>query len=69
MRMTEATAAAPRITQLCIATGYLDIVKQELYQFNPDMDRAYEFTEAAFDLISLMRIKDAAADRAAKVTQ
>jgi hypothetical protein len=65
--MTAATG--PRITQLRVAAGLLEIGKQELHQFTPDMDRAYEFTDAAFRLIGLMRIQDAATERATSVTK
>lgn len=34
-----------------------------------DMDWAYEFTDATFDLISRMRIQDGATERAANVTK
>lgn len=58
-----------RIDQLRTTTALLDACKRELNRFKPDFDRAYEFAERAFDLVGLMRIEQAAADRAGKVSQ
>jgi hypothetical protein len=59
----------PRIAQPRVVAGLLEIAKQELHQFTPDMDRAYEFTETAFRLIGLMRIQDAAIECATSVNK
>lgn len=52
-----------RITQLRNAAAMLESARLELNRFKPNFDRAYEFAERAFDLIGLMRIEQAAADR------
>ena len=58
---------APRITQLRNTIAMLDACKLELNRFNPDIERAIDFAERAFDLVGLMRIEETAADRAEKV--
>jgi hypothetical protein len=55
--------SAARITQLRGTIALLDACKLELNRFKPDLDRAYDFAERAFDLVGLMRIEGAAADR------
>jgi hypothetical protein len=67
--MSATTTTGPRITQLRVAVGLLEIAKLELHQFNPSMDRTYEFTDTAFDLVGLMRIQVAATEHAANVTK
>jgi hypothetical protein len=49
--------------QLRTTAAMLDACKLELIRFKPDLDRAYDFAERAFDLVGLMRIEQAAADR------
>lgn len=61
--MSTTSTPARRVDQLRTAVGMLDAAKMELHKFTPDMDRAYDFTETAFDVIGLMRIQDAAATR------
>lgn len=60
---TNTSTTARRVDQLRTAVGMLDAAKMELHKFTPDMDRAYDFAETAFDSIALMRIQDAAATR------
>ena len=67
--MSTTTTTPPRITQLRGAIAMLDACKLELNRFKPDFDRAYDFAERAFDNIGLMRIEEAAADRAGKAAQ
>lgn len=56
-------ATTTRITQLRSTAAMLEACKLELSRLKPDIDRAYEFAERAFDLVGLMRIEQAAADR------
>ena len=63
------STTTPRMTQLRGAIAMLDTCKLELSRFTPDFDRAYDFAERAFDLVGLMRIEQAAADRAGKIAQ
>lgn len=58
-----------RATQLRTTNAMLDACKLELGRTSPDFDRAYHFAEHAFDLVGLMRIEQAAADRAGKAAQ
>lgn len=60
---TNTSTPGRRIDNLRTAVGMLDAAKMELHKFTPDMDRAYDFAETAFDSIALMRIQDAAAAR------
>lgn len=62
MNTTSITTA--RITQLRSTIAMLNACKLELHRFAPDLDRAYDFAERAFDLVGLMRIEEAVADRA-----
>ena len=63
------TTPSARINQLRGAIAMLEACKLELNRFKPDLDRAYEFAERAFDKIGLIRIEEATADRAGKVAQ
>lgn len=60
---TNTSTPGRRVDNLRTAVGMLDAAKMELHKFTPDMDRAYDFAETAFDVIGLMRIQDAAATR------
>lgn len=66
---TTTTPLSLRINQLRGVIVMLDACKLELNRFKPDLDQAYDFAERAFDNIGLMRIEEAAADRAGKVVQ
>jgi hypothetical protein len=67
---TSWSGTGPHITQLRVAVGVLEVAKQKLNQFTPpNTDRAYEFTDAAFDLIGLMRTQDGATEHATNVTK